>query len=157
PRRAATADQRHPWRHVLGRAAAVHSVRGRELRGAPLRTIPCSSRDDWAVAGNGACALDLSRSARHGRAIRRPLGRWARSLVAAADTVAGRRRRQRHGVTAARNGKRNGRVRKARPLRIAVVGLGYWGPNLVRVLHEIEAAEVVAVCDVDEAALAKIG
>src|SRR5579884_935674 len=34
------------------------------------------------------------------------------------------------------------------PVRTAVVGLGYWGPNLVRNLHELpESAEVVAVCD----------
>jgi predicted dehydrogenase len=33
------------------------------------------------------------------------------------------------------------------PVRTAVVGLGYWGPNLVRNLHEVEAAEAVAVCD----------
>lgn len=43
------------------------------------------------------------------------------------------------------------------PVRIAVVGLGYWGPNLVRVLHEHDDADVVAVCDLDAAALAKIG
>lgn len=42
------------------------------------------------------------------------------------------------------------------PIRTAVVGLGYWGPNLVRVLHEVECADVVAVCDLDETALAKI-
>jgi predicted dehydrogenase len=42
------------------------------------------------------------------------------------------------------------------PVRVAVVGLGYWGPNLVRVLHELECAEIVAACDVDTAALAKI-
>jgi predicted dehydrogenase len=33
------------------------------------------------------------------------------------------------------------------PVRVAVVGLGYWGPNLVRNLHELPEAEVVAVCD----------
>ena len=32
-------------------------------------------------------------------------------------------------------------------VRVAVVGLGYWGPNLVRNLEELEGAEVVAVCD----------
>ena len=32
-------------------------------------------------------------------------------------------------------------------VRTAVVGLGYWGPNLVRNLHEIEPAEIAAVCD----------
>jgi predicted dehydrogenase len=32
-------------------------------------------------------------------------------------------------------------------MRIGVVGLGYWGPNLVRALHEVENAEVSWVCD----------
>jgi predicted dehydrogenase len=32
-------------------------------------------------------------------------------------------------------------------VRIAVVGLGYWGPNLVRNLYELPEAEVVYVCD----------
>ena len=41
--------------------------------------------------------------------------------------------------------ERNGR--KGRPLGVAVVGLGYWGPNLVRNFHEVAEAEVVAVCD----------
>ena len=45
----------------------------------------------------------------------------------------------------------------AEPIRTAVVGLGYWGPNLVRVLHEIPEAAPVAVCDLSEARLAKIG
>lgn len=43
-----------------------------------------------------------------------------------------------------------------RPLRVAVVGLGYWGPNLVRVLHELPEAEVAAVCDLDSTRLAKV-
>ena len=39
------------------------------------------------------------------------------------------------------------------PVRVAVVGLGYWGPNLVRNLHEVETAEPVSVCDSRPAAL----
>jgi predicted dehydrogenase len=42
------------------------------------------------------------------------------------------------------------------PVRAAVVGLGYWGPNLVRNLHELPDAELVAVCDLREDALAKV-
>ncbi len=42
------------------------------------------------------------------------------------------------------------------PVRVAVVGLGYWGPNLVRNLQEYDGAEIVAVCDKREEALAKI-
>jgi predicted dehydrogenase len=44
----------------------------------------------------------------------------------------------------------------AKPLRTAVVGLGYWGPNLVRVLHEIPQAEVAYACDLDPERLKKI-
>jgi predicted dehydrogenase len=33
------------------------------------------------------------------------------------------------------------------PLRVAVVGLGYWGPNLLRNLVELDDAEVVLMCD----------
>jgi predicted dehydrogenase len=32
-------------------------------------------------------------------------------------------------------------------LRVGVIGLGYWGPNLVRVLAEMDGADVVAICD----------
>ena len=42
------------------------------------------------------------------------------------------------------------------PLRVAVVGLGYWGPNLVRNLHEIHEAEVVWACDLRQEALAAL-
>lgn len=42
----------------------------------------------------------------------------------------------------------------ARP-RIAVVGLGYWGPNLVRNFGAIEGCDLVAVCDGDSAAVAR--
>ena len=42
--------------------------------------------------------------------------------------------------------RRNGQPSSA-PVRIAVVGLGYWGPNLVRNLHELSEAEVAYVCD----------
>jgi predicted dehydrogenase len=34
-------------------------------------------------------------------------------------------------------------------VRVAVVGLGYWGPNLVRALHEVPSADPVAICDAD--------
>jgi len=35
------------------------------------------------------------------------------------------------------------------PLRIGVVGYGYWGPNLVRNLDRAKGAELVAGCDAD--------
>jgi len=34
-------------------------------------------------------------------------------------------------------------------LKIGVVGVGFWGSNHVRVLRELESAEVKAVCDID--------
>jgi predicted dehydrogenase len=47
----------------------------------------------------------------------------------------------------------NGHVR---PVGVAVVGLGYWGPNLVRNLNELPAAEVRYVCDSRDSALEPI-
>jgi predicted dehydrogenase len=47
-------------------------------------------------------------------------------------------------------------TRAPRPIRAAVVGLGYWGPNLVRNLHELPGAEVAAVCDARPERLASI-
>jgi len=38
-------------------------------------------------------------------------------------------------------------------VRVGVVGYGYWGPNIVRNLHGLENADVVAVCDKNTAAL----
>ena len=37
----------------------------------------------------------------------------------------------------------------ARPLGLAVVGLGYWGPNLLRVLAEDASVAVRWICDRD--------
>lgn len=39
---------------------------------------------------------------------------------------------------------------------IAVVGCGYWGPNLVRTLQEIEGCELVLCCDLDPERLKEI-
>jgi predicted dehydrogenase len=50
---------------------------------------------------------------------------------------------------------KNGSVVK--PVNVAVVGLGYWGPNLVRNLHELDAAEVTVVCDSRREQLETVG
>jgi predicted dehydrogenase len=42
------------------------------------------------------------------------------------------------------------------PLRIGVAGLGYWGPNLARNFAAIPGAELVACCDRDEEARARL-
>ena len=39
---------------------------------------------------------------------------------------------------------------------IAVVGYGYWGPNLVRNFANIDGAEVVAVSDLEEQRLSSV-
>ena len=38
-------------------------------------------------------------------------------------------------------------------LRVGVIGYGYWGPNIVRNLHNIESCHVVSVCDKSSTAL----
>jgi predicted dehydrogenase len=43
------------------------------------------------------------------------------------------------------------------PVRIAVVGLGYWGPNLARNLQESAEAELTALCDLSSERLARQG
>jgi predicted dehydrogenase len=47
-------------------------------------------------------------------------------------------------------------VTTAATIRFGVAGLGYWGPNIVRALHELPNAEVVAVCDPDSEKVAKV-
>jgi predicted dehydrogenase len=42
------------------------------------------------------------------------------------------------------------------PVRIAVVGLGYWGPNLIRNISEFEGAQPVLACDLRRDALEAI-
>ncbi len=32
-------------------------------------------------------------------------------------------------------------------IRVGVIGYGYWGPNVVRNLHSLDSAQVVAICD----------
>ena len=43
------------------------------------------------------------------------------------------------------------------PVRTAVVGLGYWGPNLIRNLNDIENAELRWICDLDQSRLDTLG
>src|SRR5213078_453233 len=43
------------------------------------------------------------------------------------------------------------------PVRVGVVGLGYWGPNLVRVLQESAVAEAAWMCDLRREALDSLG
>ena len=43
-----------------------------------------------------------------------------------------------------------------RVLNVGVVGLGYWGPNLLRVLSENSGVNVAWMCDLDEDRLARV-
>lgn len=43
------------------------------------------------------------------------------------------------------------------PVRLAVVGVGYWGPNLVRKLVELPEADLAYVCDLRDDALHAVG
>jgi predicted dehydrogenase len=47
----------------------------------------------------------------------------------------------------------DGSPSRALPLRVAVVGLGYWGPNLVRNLQELPDADIAWLCDLRPEAL----
>jgi predicted dehydrogenase len=52
--------------------------------------------------------------------------------------------------------ERGTRTRSSTPpssIALAIVGLGYWGPNLLRNAWDIEGSRVVALCDRDAAAL----
>ena len=42
------------------------------------------------------------------------------------------------------------------PLRVGVIGYGYWGPNLVRNFFEVSGSEVQMVCDLKPEILAKV-
>jgi predicted dehydrogenase len=44
----------------------------------------------------------------------------------------------------------------ATPLRAAVIGAGYWGPNLVRNFRSSPGWDLVAVCDLDESRARKV-
>jgi predicted dehydrogenase len=41
-------------------------------------------------------------------------------------------------------------------VKVAVVGCGYWGPNLVRNFHQLPTADLVSCCDIDPQNLDKI-
>ena len=42
-------------------------------------------------------------------------------------------------------------------LRVALVGYGYWGPNLLRVYHQVPTTRVTTVCDLRQEALDTAG
>lgn len=47
--------------------------------------------------------------------------------------------------------------RNTEDLNVAIVGLGYWGPNLLRVVAEMEGVQVAWICDLDRSRLERFG
>src|SRR5260370_19739101 len=45
---------------------------------------------------------------------------------------------------------------KSDPVRMGVVGYGYWGPNIVRNFHAGKGSHVIAVCDNSSQALNRV-
>ena len=45
----------------------------------------------------------------------------------------------------------------AEPVRTGVVGLGYWGPNLIRNLNDLDASELRWICDLEQSRLDTFG
>ncbi|HET6998079.1 MAG TPA: Gfo/Idh/MocA family oxidoreductase [Solirubrobacterales bacterium] len=43
------------------------------------------------------------------------------------------------------------------PLRFGLIGLGYWGPNLLRVIADMQDTEVKWICDLDDQRLERFG
>ena len=48
-------------------------------------------------------------------------------------------------------------VADGRTVRVGLVGLGYWGPNLLRVLSDMDSVEVAWICDLDPDRLTRFG
>jgi predicted dehydrogenase len=46
---------------------------------------------------------------------------------------------------------------RSNPVRIAALGLGYWGPNLARAWSSIEETELAWLCDLDQDRLDRLG
>ncbi|HEY6462103.1 MAG TPA: hypothetical protein VIY73_18180, partial [Polyangiaceae bacterium] len=53
-------------------------------------------------------------------------------------------------------GRPGRRFQAVRAPSVAVVGLGYWGPNVLRVLAESAEVDVRWMCDVDPARLERL-
>ena len=60
------------------------------------------------------------------------------------------------GAASAQPAPSAGGVPQAKDLRVAVIGAGYWGPNLIRNFSEAPGADIVAVADLSEERLALI-
>jgi predicted dehydrogenase len=57
----------------------------------------------------------------------------------------------------ASHSERSNRESEPSTVRVGLVGLGYWGPNLLRVLADMPGAEVAWICDRDAERLERFG
>src|SRR3954465_11481949 len=57
----------------------------------------------------------------------------------------------------ARSPRRFGSKQNGSTVNVGLVGLGYWGPNLLRALFELEDVEVRYICDLDPERLQRYG
>src|SRR5215218_804896 len=96
------------------------------------------------MAGRSACAFHVPRGSRPGRDLRPRLVTRARSSSAPEDSGA-RLPSEGDRLMA---GHRGHRVSAHERVRVGVVGLGYWGPNLVRNFSESPLFDVAWACDV---------
>src|SRR5207253_7700565 len=117
------------------------------------RPLPRACRVDRPVANERPRPVDVRRSPRHGRPLRPELVPEPRPAAARAHTSS---------AIAPSRDCLNGLLdsldvrRVDEPLRVGVVGLGYWGPNIVRVLHDLGETEVAWVCDLREESLGRL-
>ncbi len=132
--------------------AALPGARGpHRLRWRPKGGVPCGGavRD---AASNHRVGRDGGERLEHARRPRRAggAGRAGQAAAARATRAVWRRQRRaalRAGDRLARCAGARGAMSDERALRVGVVGLGYWGPNLARNFAAIPGCELRWICD----------
>src|SRR5262249_20176736 len=137
PRRAAAALERGAWRHEPGRPAPRHPVRSRALHGVAQAASGDAARDHRPVAGERPECPVFRGDGPPGHPVHGDLVARARHEDPAQDRAG----------PPVRPG-----ILMAAPVRIGVVGCGYWGPNHIRVFSTLGrlGARMVAAADRSE-------
>src|SRR6185312_15322234 len=160
PRRAAPALERPQRRHVAGRPPAGHPLRGRVLSRMVFRPLRGQAWAYGPLAGERPQRAHLRRDGSLRRRLRRAevlwpgladprphrFGRrapaWRRLISSRAEPFGSNRQVVPFLV--------NPPVDAAEePVRTAVVGYGYWGPNLVRNIAERPELDLAGLCELD--------
>src|SRR6185295_10127499 len=159
----ASAGPRPPVRRAPGRGGRHHADRAgrRPPRVPPLRPAvrspgrPAGPPDGERDRGGDPLPDPPASPA----GLREP---WLRPALAAADRARGGRGPLAADVSGAERGSA-GTDRRRRPrlpavtVRVAQVGLGYWGPNLARAVAAVDGAELAVLCDADPERLKRLG